>query len=553
MPRLTVLVVVALVAIPQWATAQLRAEVFAAGLNSPVAFVQDPTQSNVQFIVEQFGRIRIVQNGQLLASSFLDLQGLIAAGGERGLLGLAFAPDYASSRRFFVNFTNSAGHTVIARFVRSASDPLLADALSRFDLLFPGGSRFITQPFSNHNGGDLHFGADGYLYIGMGDGGSGNDPNHVAQNLDSLLGKMLRIDVSVSDSHLRGYDIPLDNPYGPGVAVADGALTTGQSRWLTWASGLRNPWRFSVDHLAVGGRGAVLIADVGQNAWEEVNYQPAGRAGRNYGWRIREGAHVNTAFGDSTTAGLTDPLIEYSHAVGSSVTGGPVHRGTGLGLSYFGRYFFADITGRVWSARLTIDRVTGEATDAAIEEHTAELGGASVLGLVSAFGTDAACRLYIVSLYGTVFRVLPASGNTTSSCAPPDPFLSDGGGVFLGGGWVPFDHPLAGATPTPTPSPTPTPTPTPSPTPTTCVGAAPMSDWVCVNAGWVPPNHPLALGAGTPTPTPTPTPSPTPSSCSGSDPFAGIPGLIGVCVNGGWVPSNHPLGSGKLPPRREAR
>ena len=194
------------------AAAQLTATSVAGGFSRPVGLVQDPSNPAVQMVVEQGGRIRVLVNGQVQGADFLDLTGQISSDGERGLLGLAFAPDYAASGRLFVNFTNPSGHTVIARFTRSASNPLQANAASRFDLVWPGGQPVITQPFANHNGGHLAFGPDGYLYIGMGVGGSGDDPDHRAQDPGSLLGKMLRIDVSVSDSDPQGYDIPLDNP-----------------------------------------------------------------------------------------------------------------------------------------------------------------------------------------------------------------------------------------------------------------------------------------------------------------------------------------------------
>ncbi len=185
-----------LAAYPAQSQSGLRAVVYAIGFSTPVAIVQDPTNASVQFVVEQGGRIRAVRSGQVLPTDFLDLRSAISAGGERGLLGLAFAPDYASSGRFFVNFTNPAGHTVIARFTRSA-DPLVADRCVALRSCSSAARRFIFQPYANHNGGNLAFGPDGYLYIGLGDGGSGNDPEHRAQNPAELLGKMLRIDVNV--------------------------------------------------------------------------------------------------------------------------------------------------------------------------------------------------------------------------------------------------------------------------------------------------------------------------------------------------------------------
>ena len=399
MSRLLIGLVLALLS-ARPASAQLTADTFiAGGLDFPVGFVQDPANANVQFVIEQTGRIRVIQAGTLLATPFLDLSGSIGCCGERGLLGLAFPPDAAVSRRFYVNFTNPAGHTVIARFVRTAN-PLVADPASRFDLRWgsPTGPRFIEQPFANHNGGSLNFGPDGYLYIAMGDGGSGNDPLRVAQDPESLLGKMLRIDVSVSDAHAQGYVVPPDNPF------------VGQSPTLPeiWAFGLRNPWKFSFDNRP-GGTGAMLVADVGQSNWEEVNYEPAGRGGRNYGWVLREGAH-DTGIGPpdpGAPATLTDPIFEYDHSSGRSITGGYVYRGTALGGMFSGRYFFGDFSdGRVWSVALTVDPGTGEATAAGLQEHTAQLsGGGSSVGLISSFGQDSQGNLYIVLWLGSILRI----------------------------------------------------------------------------------------------------------------------------------------------------
>jgi glucose/arabinose dehydrogenase len=388
---------VAFVAAVVAAQTPIRARVFVSGLTAPVAFVQDPTNPAVQFVVEQGGRIRVVSNATLLTADFLDLRGAIASGGERGLLGLAFAPDYATSRRFYVNFTNPAGHTVVARFRRSA-DPAIADPTSRFDLLWGAARRpFIDQPFSNHNGGELAFGPDGYLYVGLGDGGSGDDPGHRAQDRAEFLGKMLRIDVSVPDTHPTGYQVPPTNPF----VSAAGTLPE------IWSFGLRNPWRYSFDPPARGGTGALIIADVGQGSWEEINYEPAGRGGRNYGWRNREGAHDRVTSLPPAFLPLTDPVHEYDRRSGQSVTGGVVYRGSALGAGVRGRYFFADyVQGRVWSIALTIDASTGNAVASALTDHTAELGGAAILGRISSFGVDASGEMYLVNHSGgTVVKV----------------------------------------------------------------------------------------------------------------------------------------------------
>ena len=247
-------------------TAQIRGDVVVSGLRTPVAAVADPTDRSVFFVVEQGGLIRVVRDGALLVEPFLDLRNDISTGGERGLLGLALSPDYAQSRRAYVNFTNRNGDTVVARFVRDANNRLIATRASRFDLQWPDGRRIIEQPFANHNGGHLAFGPEGYLYIGLGDGGSSGDPMNFAQNPDVLLGKMLRIDVNVPDDDARGYRVPADNPFVDGSPI--------RALGEIWAFGLRNPWRYSFDDWTRGGTAALVIGDVGQNAREEINFEP---------------------------------------------------------------------------------------------------------------------------------------------------------------------------------------------------------------------------------------------------------------------------------------
>ena len=378
-------------------SAQLRARVHASGFTQPIAIVQDPADATVQFVVEQRGRIRIVQDGVVQPADFLDLTPSVRSGGEQGLLGLAFPPDAGLTGRFYVNFTNQAGHTVVARFRRS-SNPLAADPASRFDMRWNGatGAAFIAQPFANHNGGHLAFGPDGYLYVGMGDGGSGDDPNHLAQDPGSLLGKMLRVDVGVPDAHPIGYVVPPNNPF---VGV------TG-TRAEIWSFGWRNPWRYSFDDPARGGTGALIAGDVGQNQWEEIDYEPAGRGGRNYGWRNREGAHDNVTSRPPAFTPLVEPIHEYDHTAGSSITGGYVYRGASLGAAFRGRYFFGDfIRSRVWSIALSVN-AAGEASASDLREHTTELGGTAQLAGVSSFGLDAAGELFVVSYNrGVILRL----------------------------------------------------------------------------------------------------------------------------------------------------
>jgi glucose/arabinose dehydrogenase len=387
-----------LICVPADAVAQLRTEVIATGLSNPIAFVVDPLDPATFFAVEQGGTIRIVRDGTVSAGLFLDIRSEVSAGGERGLLGLAFAPNAAASRRFYVNFTNRDGNTVIARYTRNADGSV--DPSSRFDLMWPDGRRFIEQPFSNHNGGHLAFGPDGYLYIGMGDGGSGGDPLNNAQDPDTLLGKMLRIDVDVPDDDRRGYRVPEDNPFVDRQPVA--ALTE------IWAFGLRNPWRYSFDDWTHGGTGALVIADVGQVAREEVNWEPTRSGGRNYGWRLREGRAAYDARTAAAYQPLVEPIHDYPRSDGQSITGGFVYRGAALHPMFNGRYFFADyVAGRVYSIGLALDeRQEARAVD--LLELTSMLGGNAELGLISSFGVDANAELYLVSYSrGRILKIIP--------------------------------------------------------------------------------------------------------------------------------------------------
>lgn len=386
---------IALAGVAALSSAQLQLTTFASGFSNPIAIIADPDSASRFFVVQQRGLIRIVENGSVLPGNFLDVSTLIATGGERGLLGMAFDPAHATNRYFYLNFTEtSTGATRIVRYTRS--NATTADAASRFDLLR------IPQPFTNHNGGTIAFGDDGFLYIGMGDGGSANDPNNAAQTTSSLLGKMLRIDVNGDDfptDNARNYRIPPSNPFLDGVPVtASGEI---------WAFGVRNPWKWSFDRKSLGGLGAMLIGDVGQNQWEEVNYEPFGAGGRNYGWRMREGAH-STGLSGSAYTPWVDPIVEYSHAVGGSITGGFVYRGNALGPDFYGRYFFADyISGRVWSVFVDVDPATGEGSASDLREHTSDLTTGTSIGNVSSFGVDRSGELFIVGYGGTVYRLAP--------------------------------------------------------------------------------------------------------------------------------------------------
>lgn len=394
----TLSALVLLLSLPADAAAQVRTQVVATGLTNPIAFVVDPGDPSTFYVVEQRGTIRTVRNNAVSPAMLLDIRSEIAAGGERGLLGLAFPPDAVASRRFFVNFTDPDGHTVVARYTRDAEGAVIAG--SRFDLMWPDGRRVILQPFSNHNGGHLAFGPDGYLYIGLGDGGSGGDPQHNAQNPNTLLGKMLRIDVNVPDDDPRGYRVPDDNPFADRQPIA--ALTE------IWAFGLRNPWRYSFDDWTRGGTGALVIADVGQTAREEVNWEPRGSGGRNYGWRLREGRASFDTRQPAAYHPLSEPIHEYPRRDGMSITGGFVYRGSALHPMFNGRYFFADfVAGRVYSIGLALDDHQ-EATAVDLLELTELLGGTSDLGLISSFGVDAGGELYLVSYSrGRILKIVP--------------------------------------------------------------------------------------------------------------------------------------------------
>jgi glucose/arabinose dehydrogenase len=412
--------------VPVHAGAQLRTEVVATGLSQPVAFVPDPYFANTFYIVEQTGLVKVLRDGQVQSTPFADLRHAISPGGERGLLGMAFAPDVFSGRVFF-NFTNAIGDTVIARFVRTAASPFEVVAESRVDLRWHTGERFIDQPYPNHNGGNLAFGADGYLYIGLGDGGSGNDPENYAQDPATLLGKMLRIDVNVASDDPAGYRVPADNPFLDGSPIpALGEI---------WAFGLRNPWRYSFDDLGAGATGALVIADVGQGALEEINYESFGAGGRNYGWRIREGRLPTEGVEPTTPAfnPLVDPVFNYDRDQGQAVTGGYVYRGTALPPAYRGRYFFADfITSRVWSLALALHPITGEATASNLIDHTDDLGD---LGGVASFGRDRDGELYLLTFTGHVLKIVPQTGPAAPNA--PESFSAVVSGSIVTVSWTP--------------------------------------------------------------------------------------------------------------------
>ena len=349
----------------------VRLQRVAEGLQSPV-FLTAPANDTRLFIVEQPGRIRIVQNGSLLPTPFLDISGRVSSGGERGLLSVAFHPGYAANGTFFVNFTDTRGDTRIERF-RVSADANRADPASAELVLT------VAQPFSNHNGGLVAFGPDGRLYVGMGDGGGGGDPQETGQDPLRLLGKLLRIDVDAA----RPYAIPPDNP------------NAGRTDRLPeiWASGLRNPWRFSWDRTG----GMLYVADVGQNRLEEINAVPSGQGGLNYGWDEMEGSDCFEPSTGCNRTGKVLPVAEYTHADGCSITGGYVYRGQDL-AALRGHYFYADYCdGWIRSFRLE----NGQATDA----RSWDLEN---VGNVSSFGEDARGELYVISHAGAVYKLVAA-------------------------------------------------------------------------------------------------------------------------------------------------
>ena len=367
---------------------------FANGFTAPVE-ITNAGDSRL-FVVQQGGAIRILNaDGTKNTTNFLNISSLISAGGEGGLLGLAFHPDYASNGFFYVNYTNTSGDTVIARY-HVSSNPDVADAASATILMT------IDQPYSNHNGGTLKFGPDGYLYIGMGDGGSGDDPQNRAQNINENLGKMLRIAVN-SD---LPYAIPPGNPY-IGIPGND----------EIWAIGLRNPWKFSFNRTT----GDLWIADVGQNAMEEINKVAAPLTpGLNFGWRCYEGTRPNITGGCAPIASMTMPFAEYNHNTGGhSITGGYVYTGS-LYPNLLGKYLFADY----YLNRIgMVDNVTGAITYSASFSSTNDN--------YTTFGEDHNGELYVAAARtGTIYKLSDTSlaansFNTLAFSVSPNPAASE--------------------------------------------------------------------------------------------------------------------------------
>ncbi len=340
-------------------------------LSQPTAITHAGDGSGRLFVTQKGGELAIVQDGEVLPESFLDLSDMVATNSERGFLDVAFHPNYEENGRFFVHYSDTSGDTVIAEYSVS-DDPNVADADSERVLLT------AEQPYSNHNGGELAFGPDGYLYIGLGDGGSSGDPENNGQDPGTLLGAILRIDVDATGDD--PYGVPEDNPF----------VDDENARPEIWAYGLRNPWRFSFDRET----GDLFIGDVGQNAYEEIDFQPASSAGgENYGWNPTEGAHCYLS--GCELEPYTLPILEYSHASGEgrSITGGYRYRGEAA-PSLEGVYLFGDfVSGNLWGATQGEDGAWSS-------EKLLETGRNLV-----AFGEDEAGEVYVADFSGTLYRI----------------------------------------------------------------------------------------------------------------------------------------------------
>ena len=348
------------------------------GLAEPIGIAAARDGTSRLFVIEQGGKIRVIKGGRLRDGVYLDISRKVSRGGEQGLLGIAFHPSFEDNRRFYVNYTDTKGDTVIAEYRQSRLDPKRASTHERVVLTF-------EQPFSNHNGGDLAFDRDGYLYIASGDGGSGGDPQGNGQRLNTLLGKILRIDVD-KDRDGRGYGIPPDNPFRDDPTA----------RPEIWSYGLRNPWRMSFDRST----GAMWIGDVGQGQLEEIDYEPPDSGGGiNWGWNIKEGTqcYIGATECAAAAAGLTDPIAEYSHDLGCAVIGGYVYRGKRY-PDLRSRYFFSDnCSGHIWSL---------DASDPSPQEEVLELESGRP---ISSFGQTGAGELLVVDRAGHILRLVPAS------------------------------------------------------------------------------------------------------------------------------------------------
>ena len=374
---------------------KLSSALIADGFKKPLFITSYPTNSNILYVMEQAGRIIVIENGKKLKQPFLDLKNQVVnpsrPGDERGLLGFAFHPNHTKNGKFYINYMNSDGYTVVSEFtVKNKQRANHSSERILFDL---------KQPFSNHNGGHMAFGPDKYLYISIGDGGKSGDPNNAGQDLNSIFGKVIRIDVNQTP-----YGIPKSNPY----------YGQENKRGEIWAWGLRNPWRFSFDRE----NGDLYIGDVGQNKWEEINYEPGNsKGGINYGWRIMEANHCYDPEENCPKTDLTIPILEYPNDAnymrtltgmdqpdvdGCSVTGGYVYRGKKIkGLK--GTYFFGDYcSGNIWTFKVK----NGKAVEFQNRTEEINIADGEFTNYISSFGEDADGELYIIDYNGGVYKIV---------------------------------------------------------------------------------------------------------------------------------------------------
>jgi len=370
------------------ACAQLRTEVVASGLTQPIYTAVDPSGNGTRYIVEKGGTIRSLSGGS--SQTFFQFgAGQISTNGERGLLSVAFAPNYGTTGHAYLYYTDPNGALTISRFTKSSSGNFL-DESTKLDILK------IDHPGTNHNGGTIKFGSDGYLYLATGDGGGPNDVDQNAQNPNSLLGKMLRIrpNEAASSTNSEPRYFTNGNPFegNDGLSARD----------EIWSFGYRNPFRFSFDDVARGGTGALVVADVGENAFEEINYEPFGAGGRNYGWSPFEG---NQATGVGTLAYAdTKPTFVYDRSLGSSITGGFIYRGSLLGEEFKGRYFFGDFVSQRFFSLGLVPSGNGEMSSGTLLEHTLDLG--SIVAIEQDFDGE----ILVTDISGRVVRVVPEPG-----------------------------------------------------------------------------------------------------------------------------------------------
>jgi len=353
---------------------QLALELVASGFSSPLDLEQPDDGSGKMFVVEQGGKIKILQKGSILAAPFLDISSRITTGGEMGLLGVTFHRNFATTRKLYVNYVRTVSgqvQSVIAEYAVSASNSNQADATSERILLT------VDQigNFANHKAGQLAFGPDGFLYFGLGDGGSGGDPFGHGQSTQTLLGKLMRIDVDGTPSAGLQYRIPSDNPFAGGGGLPE-----------IYAYGFRNPWRFSFDPA-----GRLFLADVGESQFEEVNLV---QKGGNYGWNIMEASHCFNPATGCNTAGLMLPIAEYSHQEGNAIIGGYLYGGASI-VSLQGTYVFGDLgSGKIWGLQQQSESSTWTRTLLATTGK-----------MISSFGQDQSKELYLVDLSGSIFRL----------------------------------------------------------------------------------------------------------------------------------------------------